>query len=169
MAGWVNTGTATSQVYDTQMTAPAYSQLTWDSTIPAGASVALKVRTSANSDMSGASAWSALASRTSSPSSLAALTNLRYVQFQATLTAASPYTTFPTVDNVQITWPGQSAFVEVGGYYTKKPSYGIFKVLVDGQSLTKRLEIKLTSSQTYRGTTYTSSLNSEEEPRNTGR
>lgn len=168
-AGWVNVGTATSQVYDTVITAPTYGQLTWVPTLPAGSTLTMKIRTSASSDMTGATAWSAVTSRTVTPSSIAALTSQRYVQFQAILQAASPYTSLPSVENVQITWPGQSAFVEISGYFTKKPSYGIFKVLVDGLALTKRLEIKLTASQAYRGTTYTSSLNSEEEPRNTGK
>jgi len=169
MAGWSNSGTATSQVYDTAVVAPNYGELTWSPTLPAGSTLTMKVRTSANSDMTGATAWSAVTPRTTSPSSLVALTNQRYVQFQAILQAASPYTSLPSVDNVQITWPGQSAFVEISGYFTKKSTYGIFRVLVDGLALTKRLEIKLTASQVYRGTTYTSSLNAEEEPRNTGK
>ncbi len=166
MAGWVNNGVATSQVYDTKITSPAYSTMTWAaSTTP----VTMKIRTSAYADMSGAASWSLVVGSTVSPTSLAGLANQRYVQFQCILPALSPYLNYPQVDNVKIGWPGAQALVELSGYYTLKPNYGIFKVLVDGQPTVKGLEIKLNASQNYRGKTYSCTLNSEEKPRNTGK
>ena len=169
IGGWSNTGTATSQIYDTKMTAPAFSQLVWDSSLPVGTTAAFKVRTSGAADMTGASDWSVVTPITFSPSLFTGLTSQRYLQFQVALTGAPPYTTYPYVDNVSIEWPGQTSLVDLSGYYTKKSNYGIFKVLVDGVPTVKGLEIKLSASQNYRGVTYTCSLNSEEKPRNTGK
>ncbi len=169
VAGWVASGAATSQVYDTMMTAPAYTTMTFTRTLPASASVLLKARTSANSDMTGATAWTSIAGSSSSPYALAGIGSGRYVQFQATMNGASPYATYPTIDNVDVRWPGQTALVELSGYYTLKPSYGQFRVLVDGEETVKGIEIKLTASDEYRGRTYEASLNAEETARNTGK
>jgi len=169
MAAWVSTGVATSQVYDTKMTSPNYSQLSWDPILPSGSSVSLKIRTSSNVTMSGASDWSTLTAYTSSPVSLGGLANLRYIQFQATLQAASPYASFPQLDNVKITWPGQTALVNVSGRFTKRPDYGTFQVLVDDVSLVKALTVNLTLSTAYKGKTVTEALGSEVKAKNTGR
>lgn len=169
MAGWSNAGTATSQVYDTRMTSPGYSQISWNASLPAGATVQTKVRTSANADMTGANSWSTVSAYTVSPSSIASLSPQRYIQFQTTLTAASPYTSYPSIDDLSITWPGQSTLVSLSGHYTKKSDYGKFRVLVDGVATVKELEMALTVSQEYRGTTHSFTLNAESKPRNTGR
>lgn len=150
MASWVDNGTATSQVYDTKVTSPAYSSMSWLPTLPAGAIVTLKIRTSANADMTGATAWSLALNSVTTPLNLSTLPNQRYVQFQATFQAAVPYLTYPQIDDVKINWPGNAAFVELLGHYTLKPNYGQFRVLVDGQPTVKGLELKLTASQTYR-------------------
>ncbi|MBI3252141.1 MAG: hypothetical protein HYZ52_02320 [Candidatus Omnitrophica bacterium] len=169
LATWQNTGTATSQIYDTKMTAPVYAQASWSATLPAGSLITMKARSSSAADMSGATAWGSIVGSAVSPMALGGIGNQRYVQFQATLQAGAPYATFPELDDVKITWPGQTALVEFSGYYTKKPSYGIFKVLVDGAQLTKGLEIKLTASEIYRGQTYNFSLNAEQKAMNTGK
>ncbi|MBI3315914.1 MAG: hypothetical protein HYZ87_02950 [Candidatus Omnitrophica bacterium] len=169
LAGWDGAGSATSQIYDTQLVSTAYSQVTWSSVLPSGSSAFLKVRSSANANMSGATAWSALPAYLSSPASLSGLSNLRYAQFQVTLNAAPPYTSTPQVDNVKITWPGATGLVTIGGYFTRRPDYGIFKVKVDGEDIVKALEIKLNIAKTYQGKTYSFSLNSEGKTRNTGK
>jgi hypothetical protein len=169
VATWTSTGTATSQVYDTKITAPTYSQISWTPTVPSGSSVSFKVRTSDSLTMEGASDWTALGSYASSPGDLSTLTKKRYVQFQATLTAGAPYTSFPSVDNVDITWPGSTTIVQVGGYYTKRPNYGKFKVQIDGSDLKTALDVGLTVQGGDRGKTFTHSLHSEASPRNTGK
>ncbi len=166
LACWYGTGATTSQVYDTKITAPALNQISWTPTLPAGSSVSMKVRSSASSDMSGAS-WSA--AYASSPASLSSVPNLRYLQFQATLTSASPYTSFPKVDNVKIDWPGQDALVNLSGQYTKKSNYGIFQVFIDGNALVKALTVKLSATTVYRGKSFTQSVGSEVKARNTGK
>jgi hypothetical protein len=169
LAGWNNAGDATSQVYDTKLSSPAYGQITWNAVLPSGATASLKVRSSANPNMAGASSWSSLPNYTASPASLSGVSNLRYVQFQAILNAAPPYTAYPRLDNIKITWPGSTVLVEIGGYFTRRPDYGVFKVLVDGEEIVKALEIKLSASQSYKGRTYSFSLNSEGKTRNTGK
>ncbi len=168
MATWIKTGAVTSQIYDSKITSPAYAQLSWASVLPSSSSISMKARSSSSSSMTGATDWSLIAGFSASPVTLA-LSNQQYVQFQATLTAANPYATFPQLDNVLITWPGQTSYVDISGYYTKKSNYGIFKVLVDGVQPSKGLEIKLTTSDTFRGKTYSSYLNSEAKPMNTGK
>ena len=166
MSTWRKTGTATSQIYDTKISAPLYGTISWTPVLPSGASATLKVRSSVNADMTGASSW---ISFTSSPSSLTAVPSRRYVQFQAELVAASPYATFPTLDQVDINWPGTTALVEISGHYTKKSNYGIFQVLVDGNALLKTLGVSLSASVDYRGNSYTHSLSVQIKPKNTGK
>lgn len=166
MSTWRKTGTASSQIYDTKISAPVYGNISWTSALPAGASATLKVRSSVNADMTSASAWSSF---TVSPSSLAAVPNRRYIQFQAILTAASPYTTLPTVDTVKIDWPGQTALVQISGHFTKKSNYGIFQVLIDENSLVKTLGVSLAAAADYRGHSFTNSLSVNIKPKNTGK
>jgi len=169
MASWLNNGTATSQVYDTKVTNPVYSTMSWNSDLPAGALVTMKIRSSANADMTGATAWNLALSSVTTPLALTGLSNQRYVQFQADFQDVAPYLTYPQIDDVKIAWPGNSALVELLGYYTLKPNYGQFKVMVDGQPTVKGLEIKLTAGENYRGKAYNCTLNAEERPRNTGK
>lgn len=169
VAAWRNSGAATSQVYDTGMTSPQYAGLAWDGTVPTGATVTLKARSSSNPSMSGAADWDTVSGHTSSPASIASLPSARYVQFQASLQAVSPYASLPEIDNVRIDWPGQTTLVEISGYYTKKPDYGRFKVLVDGEDTVNALEFKVSAADTFRGKSYDFSLTAEGEPRNTGK
>ena len=169
VAGWTATGTATSPIYDTKITAPVYNQVKWTPVLPSGASISVKVRSSSDPNMAGATDWSALTASTSSPASLAAVGSLRYVQYQFTLQAASPYASFPQADNVIVDWPGATTLVELSGYHTKKPNYGIFKILVDDVPTVKALEVKLAASDNFKGKTLTASLNAEVGSRNTGK
>ncbi len=169
LASWVASGTATSQIYDTKLSTPAYNQIKWTSVLPLGASTSVKVRSSADPNMAGATNWDALTPATTSPASLSGLSQKRYLQYQFTLQAASPYTSFPQVDNVWVDWPGATTLVELSGYHTKKSSYGVFKVLVDGNQTIKALGIKLAVTDNFRGKGYTEVLNTEARPRNTGK
>ena len=166
MAVWSSAGTVTSQIYDTQMTNPAFATLSWDTNGSGG--YTFRVRSSANSDMSGAADWDAVATYGSSPAALAAA-SARYVQWQASLEAASPYATYPEIDNVGIVWPGQTAIVDVSGYFTKRPTYGIFSVEVDGETLVNALNIEMTNTREYQGQDYSTSLAAEVKARNTGK
>jgi len=169
VAGWTATGTATSPIYDTKMTSPVYNQIKWTPVLPSGASVSVKVRSSSDPNMTGATDWSLLTAKTTSPASLGGLGNQRYLQYQFTLQAASPYASLPQADNVIIDWPGATTLVELSGYHTKKPNYGIFKILVDGVPTVKALEVKLDASDNLKDKILTASLNAEVKSRNTGK
>lgn len=169
VAAWESTAVATSQIYDTKVAAPSYNQISWDSSTPGGSSVFLKVRSSSSAAMVGAADWSTLSARASSPSSLSSLASNRYVQFQATLQASSPYTAFPSIDNVSIDWPGQTTFVTIGGKFTRGPDYGTFQVLVDDTALVKAMTVSLSAETQYRGQAYTESITAEVKAKNTGK
>lgn len=165
--GWSNTGTATSTIYDTKLIAPNYGQLKWAQT---NNSVSFKMRTSNNPLMTGATDWASIPTTYSAnPSSLSGLANNRYVQYQASFSSSYPYNALPVIDNCIIEWPGAASLVEISGYFTKGPQYGIFKLLVDGNDLVKGIEINLSCSENYLGKTYTTSLRTEVSPRNTGK
>ena len=166
MAGWANTGAATSQIYDTKLSAPGFSTLSW--TTNGSGTYSFKVRSSSDSQMSGAPAWNTLLSYANSPANVA-VDNLRYVQWQATLSAASPYMTYPQLDNVLLKWPGGTSIVDISGYYTKRPNYGMFKVQVDGQALVNALQVDLSATKIFQGKSYSSSLSAEVKARNTGK
>lgn len=166
MAVWSNSGTVTSQVYDTKLSSPSFGALSW-STNSSGSYV-FRVRSSANEDMSGATDWSLVSTYSSSPATLTTASN-RYVQWQCTMTAASPYSTYPEIDDVIIQWPGQTGLVDVSGYFTKRSDYGIFSVSVDGESLVNALEVQMTASKDYLGRTHSVQLSEEVKARNTGK
>lgn len=167
---WPNQGTVTSPAYDTKLESPNYDEINWDPVgAPVGSTISLSARSSDNADMSGATAWVTVANGGSLSSTL---DNKRYIQFLATLTKNSDYDdypNYPAIDNVAINWPGASTMCEVSGYFTKKPDYGIIKLTVDGQGVTKGLEFSISLSEELQGKTYETSLTSEIEPRNTGR
>lgn len=169
MSAWTNVGEATSQVYDTQMTAPSYGSIAWSSTLSNGSSVLMKVRSSSDQNMVGATAWTAIAGGVSSPMSLSGLANQRYVQFQATLTAGSPYTSYPEMDNVVVTWPGSNALVDISGYITRRPDYGMFKVTVDGQDVVNALSVDLDATEKVRSKDYAYALTAQVKPKNSGK
>ncbi len=167
IATWTSTGTATSQIYDTHMTSPAYSQMTWNTN--GSGTFLVKARSSADSQMVGATAWASIAGGASSPMSLVGIGSGRYVQFQVTMTTASPYTTYPQFDEAILQWPGQTALVEISGQFTKRPNYGTFTVKVDGATIVNALQIDLQAQNTYQGKAQTVSLSAEVKPRNTGK
>ncbi len=164
--GWSNEGTATSTIYDTKLAAPDFSQLSWTQT---NDDISLLVRTSNDYLMTDAPDWSTLTPYTTNPLNLSSLDNNRYIQFQVLFNSAYPYDLLPKIDNCIIDWPGDTALVDISGYFSKGPQYGIFKLVVDGVQLVKGVEIYLAASQNYLGTTYNSALEAEVSPRNSGK
>ena len=165
---WSGTGTITSAIYDTKIENPAYNNITWDGTT--GSGMSMKARSSDNEDMSGVTDWS-LIGGSSNPGGLG-IGSGRYVQFQATLTKTGNFDNlgaYPWIDNVAIDWPGEARMCEISGYFTEKANYGIIKLLVDGEELTKGLETSLTVSDDFQGEAQEASLTVEVEPLNTGK
>ncbi|MFC1548993.1 type II secretion system protein J [Candidatus Omnitrophota bacterium] len=83
---WNAEGSVESQIYDTTMSAPAYSEIKWSEVSPAGTEVLMKARSSSDEYMVGATDWSLIAGSTANPGSLS-VGNNRYVQFMAEMTS----------------------------------------------------------------------------------
>jgi hypothetical protein len=169
-------GTWTSQIVDTQITAPTYTTLTWNEDKPSGTTLKMKVRTGNYEDMSDATAWSNLTGMTAggaiSPASR------RFVQVQAETTSDSTRYYVPSLKDFTVKWNGESRVADIGGTIMQSKSNGVFEILLDGSNIIKRgVTIDLTIFEWVRGFSpgpvgsniLTSTVSSEVEPRNTGK
>jgi len=168
---WPQYGTARSGTYDTEIDDPQYDEINWQPTAsPSGSNIDVSARSSDSADMSGATSWKTV---TTSGGSLTGIDGGRYVEFEATLEKTSgydDYTNYPWIDDVTINWPGESILCRIGGYFIRKPDYGIIKLTIDDRDLTKGLEFSIAlSKDILPGETYETSLVADVEPRNTGR
>jgi len=98
----------------------------------------------------------------------------RYVQFQALFTPDCVYgLNSPRLKDVTIAWTGGQQVVDVGGYLSQGPDYGLYQLTVDGNPLLKGFSMDMTIYQDVSspggGTRrMTSTVTSEICPRNTG-
>lgn len=130
------TATYTSRIMDTRMDNPQHSVVRWRETLPTGTDISIKVRSGDSADMSDALAW------TSAPvfndpdgtNSLSTIIGGRYIQWQASLTTASPYSTTPKLRDVRILWPGQRRGVDVAVAMERDSDMGKFSLRVDGRT-----------------------------------
>jgi len=185
-ATYVDSGSYTSEVYDTALSDPNYNRIKWDivrNNYP-DANLTLRVRSDdseeallASSDWSAATAVNTQ-SLTSGDADISGIGTGRYVQFRADLTAAAGLPGEETADDydmscalkdVAIYWPGVTTACELSGYFTMRPNYGIFGVEIDGHPLNKGFEIILSISKDILGNVLSRSLTAEAEPRNTGK
>lgn len=74
----------------------------------------------------------------------------------------------PWIDDVTIDWDGPQRVCEISCYFMKKPDYGLIRVEVDGEPLTKAFKLSLTTAEDFRGEEYSESASAVVEPRNTG-
>jgi len=170
---YVDQGVFTSRIFDTTMTAPAYNQMKWNSSVPSGCTLAMKVRTGAQGDLSDAAAWSNITATTATPYTMTQ-SNLRYVQFQAILASnSSTRTNSPLLKEVTIDWPGEARMVDLTGAFMQGPDHGSFTVEVDGEpvrtSLTVDLEIYKDILSFKGNKRMVSTARMELRPRNTGK
>lgn len=168
-------GLFTSQIFDTKMDTPVYSNVSWNAALPlAATSVGIKVRTATNSTMSDAPNWTNATTFTSSPANINCGNN-RYVQFQAVFNPdPTNLTLSPKLKDVTIKWAGPTKIVDIAATMTKGPNYGICEVTVDSNQLSKGLRIDLSifkdiSGWGNAGMTNTSTMTTEISPRNTGK
>lgn len=75
----------------------------------------------------------------------------------------------PWIDNVTIDFPGENKVYEISGYMLQNSNYGIFSLSIDGQPLSKGLEVELSASETVLNKSYQDSINFAVESRNTGK
>lgn len=183
-------GTVTSHIYDTGMDNPSYSTLAWTlaknnyqdyATGGLGANLFIKVRSNddkealkASTDWSGELSINTM-SQAAGAANIGAIGNGRYAQFQGEFfsqpaSGKSNYIKSCVLKNVAMKWPGLQRIVDISGYFTRRPDYGIFSVDIDGHALTKGLEVKIDiTGAVALNKTVTKSLTIEAEPRNTGR
>ncbi len=184
-ASYVDSGNFTSQIYDTGIANPGFATMTWDITrnnYP-DANCILRARSSDDKDsLLADSDWSdEVAVNTFSAvqgsAGISAIGTGRYVQFNADFIStgtdpgeqtADQYDMSSILKAVAIYWPGATTACALSGYFTMKPSYGIFTVEIDGQPLTKGFEVKLELAEEIFGTLVERTLTTEVEPRNTG-
>lgn len=171
------TGTYTSQIFDTHLSAPQYGYVSWNAVLPSGTKMGCKVRTGNQPDLSDASSFDSIAAFTdaSSASSSRSISASykRYIQFQYLLQSSSGGQETPKLKDVTIDWAGERQLVDIGGIFTKGPDYGIFEISVDGQPLRSALIIDL---EIYKDVTLekgatrrvTSALKVDLTPRNSG-
>lgn len=166
-------GTWTSQITDTHLAAPSYSDIAWNAVKPSGTALRMKIRTGNNEYMTDAPAWTSVTAMTSagpiSPPSR------RYVQVRCEMDSSSDGWSVPYLKDFTVKWTGESKVVDIGGTMTTGPGYGIYEILVDDKQLVKGITIDLTIFQDvvgFRGigsNRMTSTISGEVEPRNTGR
>jgi hypothetical protein len=159
-------GTYTSQIADTKLTAPAYSGLSWTTSGSGGASI--KLRSGSQPDLSDASGWTYISSYSSSPATLST-TGGRYVQFQAAIsTSDSTYKTTPALKNVKVTWQGEKKMVQLSADIRKGPMRGMFNVKIDGVSTANPLLLlmQFNVAKTFLGKEYTDGFTLRVKPQN---
>jgi hypothetical protein len=159
----------TSRIFDTRMDDPAYNAVKWREILPAGTDIEIRVRAGAQPDLSDAVAWGSALSFTANAgaNSLSALPRNRYIQFQAILKTASPYTTTPELRDVTITWPGADRAVDLSAKLAKGPDMGKFWFMVDGFSPpVAGMRLQCTVSRTFLGQVTNKTFALEVSPRN---
>ena len=98
-------GTYTSVIYDTSSN-QEFSTVSWVETLPASTSLSVKIRTSDDSGMSGASAWgscSAVTSGSDISSNSCVTDGERYIQYQIELSTADTSVT-PSLDSLTLNY-----------------------------------------------------------------
>ncbi len=169
---YVTNGIYTSSIFDTRLGSPSYNKLAWTADTPTGSSISFKVRSSADSTLSNATAWASLSTLSTSGTSISP-GNGRYLQFQATLTPTASQLETPKLQDVTIDWPAAEQFVDIGGTFSKGSDYGIFELTVDGKDIKKGLQVDLEIYDFVRAhgakNRITSRLLAEIYPRNTGK
>lgn len=157
LGGW------TSQIYDTKIDDPGYSQIAWTDVVPSGTDTTLYIRSSDSADMIDNPTWQ---SYSSSPGVISGETG-RYVQFKVDLTSDPPYFEAPKLKRVSVRWPGEETVIDVGGYFSKNVDYGTIKLMIDGQELSKSVTVGIDAREEYLQRELNSSITSEIQPRNT--
>ena len=165
-------GTYTSPIVDTHQTAPVYSDINWNATLPSGSYLGLRVRSGNQTDLSDAPAWTNITVLTS-PSAISPGSG-RYIQFQAQLRPDSSTWNSPLLKNATIRWGGVQRIVDIGGTFSKGPNHGIWELTVDGNPLVKGVNMDMTIYKdlpVFGGSTrrMTSTVSMEIYPRNTGK
>ena len=186
---WSKIGSVTTEVYDTKIADPGYNSTTWSSS----GAVSVSGRSS-DDPLMGAAAWTvgsvsgtgqyaqAKADLSTTPywtcidHSGTNVSDTAYKNVGTITCTVSGCTQYlipgvstPWVDNIKVTWPGETKMCDISGYFAQDTDYGIIKLLVDGNELIKGIELDVTVYEDFQGTDYETSIKTEVEPRNTGK
>lgn len=157
------TGIWTSQIYDTKIDDPDYGQDFWDDNTSAATDIHIFARSSDDPEMEDDPTWKEF---NSSPGNIPGSFVGRYIQFKAELYSNAPYYETPQLKRNSIRWEGEETLIDIGGYFTQNGNYGIIKLLVDGQELSKSVELQIELSETYMDKEQESFISAEIQPRN---
>lgn len=105
-----STGNLISSIKDTGIADPDFTTITWNETLNTYGDVNLKVRSSDNADMSGATAWGSIAVIESSGADISGIGSGQYVQYQ-TILSTTDQTVTPQLHDVAINWGVTSTFI----------------------------------------------------------
>lgn len=160
---YVAQGTCTSQVYDTKINNSEYPNYKTLSSDSGGGTVTLEARGGDKSDLSDATDW------LTSP---VGMNGRQYAQFRVTLANTTfPYESTPEVKSVYLNWDPTAAndkkLVDVSGYFTMRPDYGIFKILIDDKELIRGISVTMKIEESVLSSSYKSQHSVEIYPRNT--
>jgi len=192
VANFSDGGDYISHVFDTKNTASVTKSISWEATVPSGATLTVYARSGNSIAEDGfgiidASAWENVAAAENG--AVFSGSTGRYVQFRAVYTAqparlypgqgglgsAGPFrSATPKLRRVLITWDGDEKYVDIAAKLLKSPDCGIFKVDVDGKDLVQgvTMEIEIFKDVRTQGGAMErlrSAMTAEVEPRNSGK
>ncbi len=135
-----------SRIVDTRLSQPQYKDIAWDALLPSSdTSVAFKVRSGNQPDLSDAPDWGSLAAiETSGESILFNAGDGRYVQVMAMLERDSANDWAPELINFTVRWEGEPTNVELGGAALRGPDGGVVQIYVNDEQPVKALNTDLT-------------------------
>ncbi len=132
---YADDATYTSRIVDTRLTTPNLQNIAWSATLPsADTTVAFKVRSGNQPDLSDAPPWSSLGHLTLSGAAIpAAAGNGRYIQVRVALNRDRVNDLIPELSHYTLRWLGEPAYVDFGGVFGRFANGGKVEVLVNGE------------------------------------
>jgi type II secretory pathway pseudopilin PulG len=162
------TGTYTSKIQDTRLASPEYVALNWRENVSGSDDITIRVRAGDAEDLSDAVVWSAATTLTS-PTGVNSISGLsgRYVQWQATMESASPYTSTPKLRDVILRWKGEERGMQITVNADQGPSRGKVTLSLDGEEpQPSQLKMEFTTGKTIRGIDYSKEISVGITPKN---
>ncbi len=161
-------GTYTSKILDTRLASPEYVALNWREQVVGSDDITIKVRTGDEPDLADAPAWAAATTLTT-PGAINSISSLtgKYVQWQAALTSAAPYTSTPRLRDVNLRWKGAERGVQVTVNAEQASNRGKLTLAIDDEEpQPSQLKMEFTLGQEISGKEYTKQISVGVTPKN---
>jgi hypothetical protein len=138
-----------SGIFDTQHTDSDFRLLSWTHYEPfstGDGDIDMRVRSSANDDMSSPTAWHISSYfQGNNGNNISGLADNRYVQYQAMFTTGNTYTNPGILRDVTIEWnPASEGLVDLRVDFAQGPDYGMVSATVNSQAFVKAVNIDMT-------------------------